>query len=289
MPTPFLAGEVDEESLRRSVDWLIDEGIQVLCPAGTTGEAPTLTQSEHEQVIATVIDQAAGRARVLAGTGSSSTGEAVRLTRFARALGADGALVVSPYYNRPSQEGLYAHYSRIAESVDLPLVLYNVPSRTGRNIDPETIERLARLDNIVAIKEAGGSIDQVSEILSRTTLDVLCGDDSLTLPMLAVGAVGVISVAANLVPREIMALIDSYERGEVAEARQLHRSLFPLCRALLDLAPNPVPLKTALAMVGQGSGELRLPLTPMGDKARDILSVRLSCNGFRILEAGAGA
>jgi 4-hydroxy-tetrahydrodipicolinate synthase len=289
MPTPFLAGEVDEESLRRSVDWLIDEGIQVLCPGGTTGEAPTLTHREHEQVIASVVEQAAGRARVMAGTGSSSTDEAVRLTRFARTAGADGALVVSPYYNRPSQEGLYAHYARIAESVDLPLVLYNVPSRTGRNIDPETIEGLARLDNIVAIKEAGGSIDQVSEILSRTNLDVLCGDDSLTLPMLAVGAVGVISVAANLVPREITALIDSYERGEVAEAGQLHRSLFPLCRALLDLAPNPVPLKTALAMVGRGNEELRLPLTPMGDRARDMLSVRLSCNGFRVLEAGAGA
>ena len=232
MPTPFRAGEIDDESLRRSVDWLIDQGVHILCPAGTTGEAPALTHREHEQVIASVVEQAAGRARVLAGTGSSSTAEAVSLTRFARTIGADGALVVSPYYNRPSQEGLYAHYARIAEAVDLPLVLYNVPARTGRNIEPETVERLARLDSVVAIKEASGSLDQASEILARTSLTVLSGDDSLTLPMLAIGAVGVISVAANLVPQEVMALIDTYQRGDVAGARRAPRgSVSPLPRS----------------------------------------------------------
>jgi 4-hydroxy-tetrahydrodipicolinate synthase len=190
MVTPFRHDEVDEDELRHSVDRLIGAGVSTLCPAGTTGESPTLTRGEHERVIAAVVDQAAGRARVLAGTGSSSTAEAVSLTRFAAGAGADGALVVCPYYNRPSQEGLYAHYARVAEAADLPLVLYNVPARTGRNIEPETVERLARLGPVVAIKEAGGSLDQVSEVLLRTDLTVLAGDDRLTLPMLAVGPRG---------------------------------------------------------------------------------------------------
>jgi 4-hydroxy-tetrahydrodipicolinate synthase len=290
MVTPFRDGEVDYEALRHAVDWQIEQGVRTLSPAGTTGESPALTREEHERVIAAVVEQAAGRARVLAGTGSSSTAEAVSLTRFASRAGADGALVVCPYYNRPSQEGLYAHYARIAEAVDLlPVVLYNVPSRTGRNIEPETVERLARLGPVVAIKEAGGSLDQVSEILQRTDLTVLSGDDSLTLPMLAVGASGVISVAANLVPEDVIALIDAFRAGDVAEARRLHSLLFPLCRALLDLGPNPVPVKTALELVGRGNGELRLPLTRLGARARDTLDVRLSCHGLRVLVAGAGA
>ena len=226
---------------------------------------------------------------VLAGTGSNSTVEAVRLTRFAALEGASGALVVAPYYNRPPQEGLYAHFARIAESVDLPLVLYNVPSRTGCNLEPATVERLARLGRVVAIKEASGSLDQVSDILSRTELTVLSGDDSLTLPMLALGASGVISVAANLVPKKIVALIDAFECGNLAEARELHISLFPLCRALMELAPNPIPVKTALALMSRGNGELRLPLTPLNTRARDALSVKLTCRGLRVLEAGSGA
>jgi 4-hydroxy-tetrahydrodipicolinate synthase len=285
--TPFRDGAVDYEELKRSIDWQIARGIPVLSPAGTTGESPTLSRDEHERVIAAVVEHAAGRARVLAGSGSSSTAEALRLTRFAARAGADGALLVCPYYNRPTQEGLYAHYARIAEAVDLPLVLYNVPARTGRNIEPETVEQLARLGPIVAIKEASGSLDQASDILVRTDLTVLSGDDSLTLPMLAIGAEGVISVVANLVPKDVIALLDAFRLGDSAEARRLHALLFPLCRALMDLAPNPIPVKTALALVGRGNGELRLPLTPPNFRARDALSVALARHGLRVLESGA--
>ena len=233
--TPFRDGEVDFPGLQAAVDWQIAQGTPVLSPAGTTGESPTLSHDEHERVIATVVERVAGRARVLAGTGSNATSEAVRLTKFAAKAGADGALVVVPYYNRPTQEGLYAHFARIAESVDLPLVLYNVPARTGRNIDPETVERLSKVGPVVAIKEASASLDQVSDILVRTNLTVLSGDDSLTLPMLAVGAEGVVSVVANLVPKDVIALLDAFNRGDLAEARRCHAKLFPLCRDLLGL------------------------------------------------------
>jgi len=260
--TPFRAGEVDYDQLKASVDWHISQGVPVLSPVGTTGESPTLSHDEHEKVIATVIECAAGRARVLPGTGSNSTTEAIRLTRFAQKAGADGALVVSPYYNRPMQEGLYAHYARIAESVELPLVLYNVPGRTARNVEPATIERLAKLGPIVAVKEASGSLDQVSEILARTNLTVLSGDDSLTLPMMAVGAEGVISVAGNLVPRDLIDLINAFNAGNLTEARRIHLKLFPLCRDLLSIAANPVPVKAALHLLGRGNGEFRLPLCP---------------------------
>jgi 4-hydroxy-tetrahydrodipicolinate synthase len=264
--TPFRNGEVDYPALREAVDWQISQGTPVLSPVGTTGESPTLSHDEHERVIAAVIERAAGRAKVLPGTGSNSTAEAVRLTKFAA-----GALLVSPYYNRPTQEGLYAHFAKIAENVDLPLVLYNVPGRTGRNIEPETVERLAKIGPIVAIKEAAGSLDQVSDILVRTELTVLSGDDSLTLPMLAVGAEGVVSVVANLIPGDVEALLKAFEGGDTAEARRLHAKLFPLCRDLLGLAPNPIPVKTALALLGRGNGELRLPLCPPDERAREAL------------------
>ncbi|MDR3635965.1 MAG: 4-hydroxy-tetrahydrodipicolinate synthase [Isosphaeraceae bacterium] len=289
MVTPFRDNGIDIPALRNAVDWLISEGVAGLSPAGTTGESPTLSADEHERVVATVVERAAGRVHVVAGSGSNSTAEAVRLTRFAARAGADGALLVAPYYNRPNQDGLYAHYARIAESVDLPLVLYNVPSRTGCNIEPSTVERLSRLARIVAIKEASGSLDQVSDIVSRTDLTVLSGDDSLTLPMMAVGASGVISVAANLVPKKIVAMIDAFVSGNLAKARELHGFLFPLCRALMEVAPNPIPVKTALALVGRGNGELRLPLTPLDTRTRETLSVKLTCRGLRVLEAGAGA
>src|SRR5690349_11617664 len=213
--TPFRDGEVDPEALGRLVDWQVAQGTPVLSPVGTTGESPTLTHDEHERVIAAVIERSAGRAKVVAGTGSNATAEAVRLTRFAKRAGADGALVVAPYYNRPTQEGLYAHYARIAESVDLPQVVYNVPARTGRNIEVDTVERLARLGPVVAVKEASGSLDQVSDLVVRTDLTVLSGDDSLTLPMLAVGAEGVVSVVANIVPREVIALVAAFQEGQV--------------------------------------------------------------------------
>ena len=287
--TPFRDGEIDHKALQRAVDWQIDQGTPILSPAGTTGEAPTLTRVEHERVIATVVEHTAGRARVLAGTGSCSTAEAIRLTRFAAEAGADGALVVAPYYNRPTQEGLYAHFTHIADASRLPLVIYNVPSRTGCHLEPETIERLAHHERIVAIKEASGSLDLASEILSRTELTVLCGNDTLTLPMLAVGAEGVVSVVANLVPKEMVALVDACRQGDFARARRLHVHLFPLSQALMSLAPNPITVKTAIALIGLGNGELRLPLTAPDLRVRETLSVILSRHGLRVHESGAGA
>ena len=278
--TPFRGGEVDYDGLKRLVDWHVEQGTPVISPVGTTGESPTLSHEEHERVIATVIEQAAGRAKILPGTGSNATSEAIRLTKFARRAGATGALVVAPYYNRPTQDGLYAHFAAIADACDLPIVLYNVPGRTGRNMEPATIERLAKLEPIVAIKEAAGSLDQVSDILARTNLTVLSGDDSLTLPMMAVGAEGVVSVVANLVPRDVTALVDAYRMGDITAARERHLRLFPLCRDLLGVAVNPVAVKTAMALLGRGNGELRLPLVPVDDATRAALRSTLGRYGL---------
>ena len=281
--TPFSDGEVDYDALREIVDWQIAQGTKILAPAGTTGECPTLSHDEHERVIAVVVEQSAGRAKVMAGTGSNSTAEAIRLTRFAAKAGADGALLVSPYYNRPTQEGLYAHFAKIAESVDLPQVLYNIPARTGRNVEPETIARLAELGPIVAVKEAAGSLDQVSDLIARTDLTILSGDDSLTLPMLAVGGSGVVSVVANLVPQAVRGMIESFDAGDIAGARRIHLDLFPLCRDLLGLAPNPIPLKHAMALLGRGNSEVRLPLLGLDDRTLDALRRTLERAG--LLEA----
>ena len=278
--TPFRDGGLDEVALRRSVEWHVAQGTPILSPVGTTGEAPTLTHDEHERVIAIVVESAAGRAKVLAGTGSNATAEAIRLTRFAARAGVDGALLVTPYYNRPNQEGLYRHFAAIAECTDLPLVLYNVPARTGRNLEPETVERLAAIGPIVAVKEAAGSLDQVSELIVRTNLTILSGDDSLTLPMLAVGAEGVVSVIANLVPRDVIALLESFQNGRISEAREQHARLFPLCRDLLGLAPNPIPVKTALSILGRGNGEMRLPLCPLDHRSHELLINSLKAYGL---------
>ncbi len=279
--TPFRDGSIDEANLRGQVEWQIHQGTAILSPVGTTGESPTLSHEEHERVIAVVIEAAAGRARVVPGTGSNATSEAIRLTRFAARAGADGALLVAPYYNRPNQEGLYRHFAAIAESVDLPMILYNIPARTGRNVDPDTVERIAKLGPVVAVKEASGSLDQVSELLERTNLTILSGDDSLTLPMLSVGAEGVISVVANLVPRDVKALIEAFQAGRIAEARGWHARLFPLCRDLLALAPNPIPVKAALALLGRGSGEVRLPLCPLDE--RSLASLRGTLDRYGLL------
>lgn len=279
--TPFRDGEVDYTALRELVDWQIEQGTRILSPVGTTGESPTLSHDEHERVIAVVVEQSAGRAKVMAGTGSNATAEAVRLTKFAAKAGADGALLVAPYYNRPTQEGLYAHFAKIAEAVDLPQILYNIPSRTGRNVEPETIERLAKLDPIVAVKEAAGSLDQVSDLVVRTDLTILSGDDSLTLPMLAVGASGVVSVVANIIPKDVHALLAAFGAGDMAEALRLHLKLFPLCRDLLGLATNPIPVKQAMALLGRGSAELRLPLFPLDE--RGVASLRRSLARYGLL------
>src|SRR5437870_5596419 len=236
--TPFRDGEVDYEALSRLVNWHVEQGSDCLAPVGTTGESPTLDHEEHERVIAAVVERAAGRIKVMPGTGSNSTRVALRLTRFAKRAGADGALMVGPYYNKPTQEGYYRHFATVAEAVDLPIVLYNIPARTGSNMLPETIARLAQLPTIVAIKEATGSLDQASQITALCDLTLLSGDDSLTLPLLSIGGRGVVSVVGNVVPRDMKALVTAFEAGQLDEARQWHRKLFPLCRDLLGAAKD---------------------------------------------------
>jgi len=258
--TPFKNGEVDYDALGRLVDWHVEQGTDGLAPVGTTGEAPTLDHDEHERVIASVVERAAGRIKVMAGTGSNSTREAVRLTRFAKRLGADGALMVGPYYNKPTQEGYYRHFAAVAEAADLPIVLYNIPGRTASNILPETVARLAELPTIVGIKEATGLLDQASQIAALTDLTILSGDDSLTLPLMSIGGRGVVSVVGNIVPRDMSALVKAFDAGQFAEALQWHRKLFPLCRDMLGVATNPIPIKVAMKLLGRDNGELRLPM-----------------------------
>jgi 4-hydroxy-tetrahydrodipicolinate synthase len=269
--TPFRDGQVDYEGLRRLVDWHVEQGTDCLAPVGTTGESPTLDHEEHERVIAVVAERAAGRIKVMAGTGSNSTREAIRLTRAAKKAGVQGALMVGPYYNKPTQEGYYRHFAAVAEAVDLPIVLYNIPGRTGSNILPETIARLAALAPIVAVKEATGSLDQASQIAALCDLTLLSGDDSLTLPLMSIGGRGVVSVVGNIVPRDMKALVRAFDSGKPDEARRWHRKLFPLCRDLLGAATNPIPIKTAMRLLGRDSGELRLPLCPMDSAAEGRL------------------
>jgi 4-hydroxy-tetrahydrodipicolinate synthase len=279
--TPFRNGQVDFENLRHLVDWHVEQGTDCLAPVGTTGESPTLDHQEHEHVIAAVVEQAAGRLKVMAGTGSNSTSEAIGLTSFAKRAGADGALLVGPYYNKPTQEGYFRHFAAVAEAVDIPLVLYNIPGRTGSNILPETIGRLAEIPTIVAVKEATGSLDQASQIAIATDLTILSGDDSLTLPLMSIGGRGVVSVVGNIVPRDMKALVTAFGAGRIAEAQQWHRRLFPLCRDMLGVATNPIPVKTALKLLGRGTGELRLPLFPL-DSAGEA-RVRQTLQDYRLL------
>jgi 4-hydroxy-tetrahydrodipicolinate synthase len=259
--TPFRNGEIDFDDLRRLVDWHAEQGTDCLAPVGTTGESPTLDHDEHERVIGAVVEQARGRIKIMPGTGSNSTREAIRLTKFAKRAGADGSLQVGPYYNKPTQEGYYRHFAAIAEAVDLPIVLYNIPGRTGSNILPETIARLAAIPTIVAIKEATGSLDQASQIAVTTDLTILTGDDSLTLPLMSIGGRGVVSVVGNIVPRDMKALVSAFLAGKIEEAQRWHRKLFPLCRDMLGVATNPIPVKAAMKLLGRGTGEMRLPMT----------------------------
>jgi 4-hydroxy-tetrahydrodipicolinate synthase len=260
--TPFRNGEIDFDDLGRLVDWHIEQGTDCLSPVGTTGESPTVDHEEHERIIAAVVERAGGRIKVMPGTGSNSTREAIRLTRFAQRAGADGALMVGPYYNKPTQEGYYRHFAAVAEAVDLPIVLYNIPGRTGSNILPETIARLADIPPIVGIKEATGSLDQASHIAASCNLTILSGDDSLTLPLMSIGGRGVVSVVGNIVPRDLKALVSAFESERIKEAQELHLRLFPLCRDMLGVATNPIPIKTAMKLLGRGTGELRLPMSP---------------------------
>ncbi len=280
--TPFKDGEIDEAALRALVREQVEAGVNGIVPCGSTGESATLDHAEHERVIAICIEEAAGRVNVIAGTGSNSTREAARLTAFARNAGADGALLISPYYNKPTQEGHVVHYREIAAAADLPLIIYNIPGRTGVNMTPETIARIAEIPQVVGVKEASGSLDQVSRIIALTGEDftVLSGDDSLTLPMMAVGGKGVISVTSNLLPRRFGELVRAAAGGDFARARAIHFELLPLMQALF-LETNPIPVKTALAVLGKIRDELRLPLTPMTAEPRARLERVLADSGLK--------
>jgi 4-hydroxy-tetrahydrodipicolinate synthase len=271
--TPFRNGKVDERAFGDLIEWQIASGTNGIVPCGTTGESATLTHEEHHRVVKLTVEVVRGRVPVIAGTGSNSTDEAISLTRHAREAGADGALLITPYYNKPMQEGLYRHYKAVAEAVDIPLVLYNIPSRTGVNMLPATVARLAVMKNIVGIKEGSGSVQQASEIAQTCgdRLTVLSGDDPLTLPMLAVGAKGVITVTANVAPKEMAQLVASFLAGRVDEARRLHFALSPLFAALF-YETNPIPVKEALGMMGKIDPELRLPLCAMSTDHRNQLA-----------------
>jgi 4-hydroxy-tetrahydrodipicolinate synthase len=278
--TPFRGGQLDVKLLREQVDFQIAAGTHCLCPTGTTGESPTLSHEEHERVISEVVQAARGRIKVMAGTGSNSTAEALRLTKWAAKEGADAALMVAPYYNKPTQEGFFLHYQAVAEQVGIPICVYNIPGRTGKNIEPETIARLAELPNITMVKEATGSLDQASQILCTTELTVLSGDDSLTLPLMAVGGEGVISVVGNVVPGDMLAMVGAYAKGDVAAAQEWHHKLFPLCRDMLGLATNPIPIKAAMRLLNRDTGEMRLPMTPLDSASEGRLRKTLTSYGL---------
>ena len=263
MITPFKNGKVDFDALQEQIEFLIAGGASVLAPTGSTGEAPTLTHEEQREIIRKTVEFANGRVKILAGTGSNNTEEALSLTRYAETAGADAALVIVPYYNKPTQEGLYQHFKKVAESVGIEICVYNVPGRTGRAIDPETIIRLAEIKNVSMVKEASGSMDAASKVIEATDLTVLSGDDSLTLPFMSLGAKGVVSVVGNFAPKELAELCAAMNRGELDKARAIHYRLTPLSRDMLSLSTNPIPVKKAMQLLGRDSGELRLPMTEL--------------------------
>ena len=279
--TPFKGGKVDEDALRRLVREQVEAGIDGLVPCGSTGESATLAHGEHETVIGITLEEAAGRAKVIAGTGSNSTSEAVALTRFAAAAGADAALLISPYYNKPTQEGHVRHYAAVAEAVDIPIIVYNIPGRTGGNMAPETIAEMARVPNIAGLKEASGALDHAMRVmqLCGDEFTVLSGDDPLPLPLMAVGARGVIAVTANLRPARMKEMVEAAAAGRAEEALAIHRELLPLMQAM-TLETNPIPAKAAMAMTGRMTDEIRLPLTPMTEEGRKQLGQVLAEQGL---------
>ncbi|MBI5190538.1 MAG: 4-hydroxy-tetrahydrodipicolinate synthase [Nitrospirae bacterium] len=274
--TPFRDGKVDEAALGELIDWHIASGTDAIVPCGTTGESATLTYEEHDHVIEYTIRKVAGRVPVIAGTGSNSTDETIALTKHAKDAGADAALLITPYYNKPTQEGLYRHYKAVADAVGIPIVMYNVPGRTSVNMLPSTVARCAHIENIVGIKEATANLQQISEIieLCEGKLDVYSGDDFTVLPTLAIGGMGVISVSANCAPADMAGLCDSYFAGNLEESRRYHYRMQPLNQAMF-FETNPIPVKTALGMMGRINPELRLPLCPMSEgnteKLRNVL------------------
>jgi 4-hydroxy-tetrahydrodipicolinate synthase len=278
--TPFSDGEVDLETLRELVDFQIRSGTDGIVPVGTTGESPTLSHEEHREVIRVVVEAADGRVPVIAGTGSNSTDEAVSLTAYAKEVGASGALVVTPYYNKPTQEGLYHHFATIAEEVDLPIVVYNIPPRCVINLETKTLAKLAKIDNIVAVKEASGQLDQVSDVATSCDLTILSGDDSLTLPIASVGGKGVISVVANIVPVDVKALTDAILEGDFRTAQKWHNKLFRLSKAMLSMATNPIPIKAAMSLLQMASDEMRLPMVGLNDSKKEQLKEILTDYGL---------
>ncbi len=279
--TPFQDGKVDYKTLEEIVQYHLDSGTDGLVPVGTTGESPTLSHTEHKKVIERVVKVANGKIPVIAGAGSNSTAEAIELTAFAKKTGADATLQVGPYYNKPTQEGFYQHFKAIADEVDLPIVLYNIPGRCGGSgMTPETVARLCDIENIVAIKEATGSLDQASEIASRCNITILSGDDSLTLPLASIGGKGVISVVANIVPTDVKAMTDLILQGDFVSARKWHDKLFALSKNLLGLATNPIPIKAAMSILNMASEELRLPMTPLEKSKRAVLQKTLTDYGL---------
>ena len=279
--TPFKNGDVDFDALRAQVEFQIDAGTTCLCPCGTTEESPTLTHDEHERVISEVVQAAAGRIKVMPGTGSNSTAEALRLTKWAAKEGADAALMVAPYYNKPTQQGFFEHYKAIAEDVGIPICVYNIPGRTAKNIEPDTIVRLGELENITMVKEATGSLDQASQIISASNLTILSGDDSMTLPLMAIGGEGVVSVVGNIIPQDVIALVDAFSAGDLSKAREWHHKLFPLCRDMLGLSTNPIPIKAAMKLLGRDTGELRLPMTSLAPD--EEANLRQTLTGYGLL------
>jgi 4-hydroxy-tetrahydrodipicolinate synthase len=277
--TPFSSGRVDEARLRKNVNFQIEQGIDGLVPCGTTGESPTLSHDEHNRVVDIVVEAAAKRVPVIAGTGSNCTEEALAMTRHAKAAGADGSLQVVPYYNKPTQEGMYRHFMTIAEKVELPIVLYNIPGRCGVAMTPKTVARLAAHPNIVAIKEATGSLDMASEIASLCDITILSGDDSLTLPLAAVGGRGVISVLSNIIPARIADLARLANEGNFEDARKLHLELFPLFKGMF-IETNPIPIKAAMKLMGMDTAEVRLPLCDLLPESHTALKKLLTDSGL---------
>lgn len=280
--TPFRSGAIDVDAFRALIESQISAGISGIVPVGTTGESPTLTHEEHSEVIRIAVEAAAGRCKVIAGTGSNSTQEAISLTCDAERLGADAALLVAPYYNKPSQEGLYHHYRAIAEAVKIPLILYSIPGRCGVEIAVDTVRRLAAdCPNIVAIKEAGGTVERVSQlrVALPDSFEILSGDDSLTLPFLSVGAVGVISVASNIIPREVGDLVRTWQAGKPADALAIHRRLYSLFKDLF-VETNPVPVKYALSLLGVCSADVRPPLCELAEASREKVRATLNAIGL---------
>jgi 4-hydroxy-tetrahydrodipicolinate synthase len=278
--TPFQDGEIDWRTLDELVDFQLESGIDGIVPVGTTGESPTLSHDEHKKVIERVVKAAGGKVPVIAGAGSNSTAEAIDLAAYARKVGADATLQVDPYYNKPTQEGFYQHFKAVAEEVDLPVVLYDIPGRCGAGMTPDTIVRLAEIENIVALKDATGKLDHVSEVATRCDLTILSGDDSLTLPIASVGGKGVISVVANIVPADVKAMTDLILESDFTSALKWHKKLFGLCRNLLSLATNPIPIKAAMSMLNMASEEMRLPMTPMDEAKKAILQQTLKAYGL---------